>query len=144
MQSERITYFTADYCYDMGLVVRDIASAPNPEPGKSSATFFSPDHDTLQVGLLQWSPGHVVPAHYHYERERRTTGTHEVLYVVYGLIAVDFYLDDRTLFRTVELKANDLIVIFGKSHGVRVIGHSRVIEVKQGPYLGRDADKKEI
>lgn len=135
---QRITYVHPDGGYDLALVVRD-----SPWDGRR-ATFYSHDKDSLQVGRLVWGQGHSVPPHYHHEQERRTTGTHEVLLVEFGLIAVDLYLHDKSLFRSVELKTRDLIVIFGGVHGVRSLVPSEVLEIKQGPYLGRDADKREV
>jgi hypothetical protein len=48
------------------------------------------------------------------------------------------------LLREVTLHAGDAIVLIHGIHALRVIEDFQAISVKQGPYLGMDADKVNV
>jgi hypothetical protein len=54
---------------------------------------------------------------------------------------VTFYSPDGATKGLLEIAAGDTIILMHGAHGFRVIEPCRVIEVKQGPYLGIDIEK---
>lgn len=46
--------------------------------------------------------------------------------------------------RAVELLTGDTIFLVDGGHGFEMLEDTKIIEVKQGPYLGKDEDKRMI
>lgn len=106
-----------------------------------AAEFFTAPEELLQVGLLSRPAGHAVPVHVHNPVQRLTVGTAEVLLVMEGMIVITAY--GRTA-HTCRLGPGDAAVIHpGTRHEVEWTTAARVLEVKSGPYGGREADKGE-
>lgn len=109
--------------------------------------FLSRPDDLLQVGAMFHRAGHAVPVHVHNPVPRLTEGTAEVLVVLEGMVRVDVYVvgrgaDPPCKVRRVRLGPLDAVVFHpGSVHGLVVLHDARVVEVKSGPYHGRDADK---
>ena len=101
-------------------------------------TFLTPDEAIQQVGFVVHPAGADVKRHYHLPLERSIVGTPEVLVVRSGRCEMDVYDDDRELVSTYELTAGDVMVMVGGGHGFRMLEDTVLIEVKQGPYTGRD------
>lgn len=108
------------------------------------STFFSPDESSFQFGLLAHDRGFVEPAHYHPRIERSITDLQQMFVVQRGVVAVDFYSDDRVRFREVVLRAGDAILLVSGIHAIRVIEKMQCISVKQGPFLGAENDKVNV
>jgi len=58
-----------------------------------------------------------------------------------GRVKVDLYGLDGEKIRTVELSTGDTILFVNGGHGFEVLEDTKIIEVKQGPYLGKEGDK---
>jgi len=109
------------------------------EPG---VKFLSPGDWPFQVGLLMLPQGHVIQAHHHREHEMRVvSSTQEFLFVITGRMEVDFYDESGRHFQTEILQPGEALLQVKGGHGFRFPESTRVLEVKQGPYLGRDKDK---
>ncbi len=107
--------------------------------------FLTPHFADFQVGTIRHPTGYVVKPHVHRENMRKIYGTGEVLVVQAGRIEVDVYTGhSREKVTTTGLKAGDVIVLIAGGHSIRVIEECHMIEVKQGPYYGRDKDKVEF
>jgi hypothetical protein len=104
------------------------------EPEKSE--FITPDSYKQQVGFIVYSEGGIIVPHLHHELSRELLGTSEVLLLKKGHCWVDFYLDDKTLFCTRELKQGDVLLLVSGGHGFRIIEDTVFLEIKQGPYIG--------
>jgi hypothetical protein len=98
--------------------------------------FFTPGDFPLQVGRISRPQGFEVEPHLHRPLARSVTVTQEVLVVQQGRIRVDFYDDARTLLASRELAAGDVVLLASGGHGLTVLEEARILEVKQGPYLG--------
>jgi len=129
---------------------RDILLAQIVRPGPGNAVpitsgvrFFTDQECPLQLGLLSHPPGHVVPAHTHRPVPRAVTRTCEVLFVLVGTLRVDFYDCDRVRVCSRVITAGEVVVLLAGGHGLTVGDQwAEVWEVKQGPYVGADADKE--
>jgi quercetin dioxygenase-like cupin family protein len=115
----------------IALVLRGTADA-------EETTFVTPPEAGLQVGLVVYPAGGEVPRHTHRPIERHHIGTPEVLVVRKGRCIADLYDDDRNPLTSVEIAGGDVIVLLSGGHGFRMIEDTVLLEVKQGPYPGRD------
>ncbi len=104
-------------------------------------TFFSPPESSFQFGLLAHGAGYEEAPHYHREFSRPVTDLQQMFVVQKGKVAVQLYRDDGELFREIELKQGDAIVLIHGVHAIRVIEDMQCISVKQGPFLGEEYDK---
>lgn len=106
--------------------------------------FLSRPEDILQVGVMAHRTGHAVPPHQHNPVARVTEGTAEVLVVLAGMVRVTVYgvRADEAKARRVRLGPMDAVVFHpGSVHGLEVTHDARIVEVKSGPYAGREQDK---
>jgi len=105
-------------------------------------TFFSPPEFSQQLGCIVYKKGGVIKAHFHKEVHRKITLTQEVLFIRRGKVMVQFYTTNKEYITSRELIAGDIIFLCSGGHGFKVLEDTEMIEVKQGPYSGRDSDKE--
>jgi len=107
--------------------------------------FFSPDGDYLQVGSWGYAAGKQLLAHSHNPVAREVPWTQEVLYVRRGRIRAHIYdTSDRPLTE-LEVGEGDLIVLLRGGHGYTILEDgTQVLEIKNGPYVGADADRRRL
>lgn len=103
------------------------------EPNQTE--FITPPETNLQVGFVVYPAKGEIQRHVHRPLERRLIGTSEVLLVKSGRCEVDIYDDDRNFVETYELSTGDVLLMVGGGHGFRMLEHTILLEVKQGPYL---------
>lgn len=103
----------------------------------STATrFFSTNDMNFQLGHVVYAAGTEIPRHYHNPVERTLKGTSEVLVVQQGRCIADFFDDECQLVASAEIGEGDVLLLNGGAHGFRVLQDLRLLEVKQGPYVG--------
>jgi len=105
--------------------------------------FVTTKDNSLQLGILKHKKGHEIKPHVHTENERVIKDTQEVLYVAYGKVRIDFY-DINERFESTILNEGDVILLIQGGHGFEIIEDSKIIEIKQGPYLSPDVDKEPL
>lgn len=109
------------------------------QPG---AKFVSEADWPLQVGLMTLPSGHAIAAHAHLLREGpQVQSAQEFLFVVSGKIEVDFFDETGRRFQTETLQQGQALFHIQGGHAFRFLEPTRLIEVKSGPYLGREKDK---
>lgn len=109
------------------------------EPG---AKFVSERDWSLQVGLMTLPLGHTIQAHAHLvQNSLRAQPTQEFLFVVSGKMVVDFFDESGEHFHTETLPQGKALLHIWGGHSFRFLKPTRLIEVKSGPYAGRDKDK---
>ncbi len=111
-------------------------------PLPTQTAFITPDSCGQQVGYICRQEGDVIPRHFHRPIERTLVGTTEVLLVLKGQVAVDFYDDDKTAIAERILNEGDLIIIVAGGHGFRMLSEAVMLEIKQGPYPGMTEEKE--
>ncbi|MDD1656057.1 MAG: hypothetical protein LUO87_01600 [Methanomicrobiales archaeon] len=106
--------------------------------------FLSAPGDALQLGVSGYRRGVSVAPHAHRNHEVLVPTGQEMIHVDQGKVAVDIYdRKDRFLARTL-LSSGDTILFLSGGHGLSMEEDTRIIEVKQGPYGGREEDKRPL
>jgi len=103
--------------------------------------FFSSPDFSQQLGYIVYKKDGVIKAHTHKEVHRKITLTQEVLFIKKGRLAVDLYTPDKEYITSSELNAGDIIFLCSGGHGFKVLEDAEMVEVKQGPYSGKESDK---
>jgi len=102
--------------------------------------FYTPGDHTLQVANIHRHGGQVIEPHVHNPVPRRITQTQEVFIVGEGKMRVDFYDQDRSYVESRILNKGDVYILIDGGHAFQALEETRMIEVKQGPYVG-EGDK---
>ena len=110
----------------------------------TTTQFFSPAGSSFQFGLLAHAAGFVEPPHLHHRIARQIDDMQQMFVVQRGVVAVEFYSEAGSRFREVILRPGDAIVLVHGAHSVRVLEDMQCVSVKQGPFLGPEADKLEL
>lgn len=99
----------------------------------------------LQVARIKPKRGTQYPAHKHITNKRNVALTQECWVVMRGSVRAHYYDSDGRKLRDDLLTAGDVSVTLRGGHAYEIVEENTlVIEVKNGPYVGRDADKREI
>jgi hypothetical protein len=107
--------------------------------------FFSNEQDLIQVGIWGYGKGKELKAHTHNEIERKVNWTQEVLYVRKGQINAIIYNTTENKVAEIKVSEGDIIILLKGGHGYEVLQEgTQVLEIKNGPYLGADIDRKRI
>ena len=107
--------------------------------------FFSLDEDYEQVGTWGYNQGKVLLAHTHNEVTRAVLWTQEVLYVRKGKIKAHIFDTQDQPVAELEIKSGDLLVLLRGGHGYEILENgTQVLEIKNGPYVGADADRRRL
>jgi len=104
--------------------------------------FFSPNNFSQQLGYLPHKKGHTIMAHFHKKVNRKITLTQEVLFIKKGKIIVDFYTNSKEYITSKQLDEGCILFLCSGGHGFKILEDTEMVEVKQGPYSGRDDDKE--
>lgn len=107
--------------------------------------FYSQDNDFIQVGVWGYSDGKELKAHIHNEVKREVLWTQEVLFVRKGKICANIFDTAENKIAQIEVSAGDIIILLRGGHGYDIIEDgTQVLEVKNGPYVGPDMDRRRI
>ena len=107
----------------------------------TKTTFFSPAESSFQFGLLAHEAGYVEDPHFHKTQPRQIEDLQQMFVVQRGVVDVQLYTDDRTLYREVRLNPGDAIVLIHGIHAIKVVEDMQCLTVKQGPFFGDEVDK---
>jgi hypothetical protein len=105
---------------------------------KPGVTFFSPFEFSQQLGLLIHSAGHEVKAHHHNLIARDVRVTQEVLHVMEGRMEIHLYDEKKEFLGSRILTQGDTVLLAYGGHGINILEPSKILEVKQGPYAGKE------
>ncbi len=115
------------------------------EDWEEGLNFVSSDGDYLQVGTWGYKKGKKLEPHTHLIEHREVSRTQEIIFVKEGRVKADIYTEKEELLQSVELKTGDAIILLNGGHGYEVLeDNTKVLEVKNGPYVGADKDRKRI
>jgi len=107
-------------------------------------SFISDDEDFIQVGIWNYSPKKILPAHYHNEFPREATRTCESVFVVRGKIKCNIYTKSGSFIDTFDLNENEMVMQLYGVHEYEILDKAIVVETKNGPYFGPEKDRKRI
>jgi len=104
--------------------------------------FFCPPDFSQQLGYLPHKKGNIIKAHFHKDVHRKIALTQEVLFIKKGGVVANFYTTNKEYITSRELNAGDIIFLCSGGHGFKMLEDTEMIEVKQGPYSGKEGDKE--
>ncbi len=105
--------------------------------------FFSQDQEFIQAGTWGYGAGKKLLPHIHNEVKREVLWTQEVIFVKKGSIMAHVFNTREEKIADVEVKEGDLIILLRGGHGYTIIeDDTQVLEVKNGPYVGPDLDRR--
>jgi hypothetical protein len=104
--------------------------------------FFSSPEFSQQLGYIVHEKNEMIKPHFHKGIHRNIIITQEVLFIKRGKLMVSFYTTDKEFITSRELVCGDIIFLCSGGHGFRMLEDTEMVEVKQGPYSGRDSDKE--
>jgi len=109
---------------------------------RAGVYFVTDPGDPLQVALSYYEQGHIIKAHRHLDRNRYITHTYEVIHLEEGSSVVRIFDENYAPVSTIRLMPGDTVIFMRGYHSLEFDRNSIVIEVKQGPYPGKDQDKE--
>lgn len=116
------------------------------EDMKPGLNFYSKDQEYVQVGVWgHYEKGRELGSHIHNCVERAINRTYEVLYVIKGSLKADIFDLEETKIETLIVKQGELLILLESGHGYSILEEdTTVLEVKNGPYLGAEIDRRRI
>lgn len=113
----------------LAIIIRDDFQQPG-------ITFLTDNELSQQLAYMQHPKGKSIEPHIHNPVPREVLFTQEVLVLKAGKLKVDFYDDQKVYLESRILGKGDVILLIKGGHGFDVIEDIRMIEIKQGPYIG--------
>jgi hypothetical protein len=108
---------------------------------KAGANFVSKNDYPIQLGINSYKMGQTIKNHLHKKRKVVISDIQEVIYFKNGEALVSLFEENKKFVKSLRLSAGDLIFFVSGGHGFEISKDTVLIEVKQGPYFGRDLDK---
>ncbi|UYI80042.1 MAG: hypothetical protein OGM09_07440 [Fusobacterium varium] len=110
---------------------------------KEGLSFFSNDNEYVQVGSWNYNKGKELLKHIHNEVIREVERTQEVLYIIKGRIEAEIYDLEKSLIETIIVNEGDILILLESGHGYKILEEgTKVLEIKNGPYLGAEIDRR--
>lgn len=110
---------------------------------KEGLCFFSNDREYIQVGSWRYNSGKNLGKHIHNKIQRTIERTNEVLYIVKGKINAQIYDLLGNYINSIIIGEGEILILMECGHGYEILeDNTQVVEVKNGPYLGPDIDRK--
>ena len=103
---------------------------------KEGIEFVTSAEYSQQLAYMHHPKEHEIVPHFHNLVERTVLYTQEVLLIREGKLQVDFYDMKQNFVESRVLSRGDLILLCAGGHGFKVLEEVKMIEVKQGPYIG--------
>ena len=111
---------------------------------KEGDDFVTHDHNLLQLGFINHKKNHHIKSHIHLKKPRIINYCTEVLLIEKGKVKIKFFDDnDSDIKKDKILNKGDIIILFQGGHGFKILEKTKIIEIKQGPYV-EGKDKKII
>lgn len=103
--------------------------------------FYTPGDYSQQLGIIKYPKGGTIKPHYHNKVTREVHYTQEVLVIRKGKVKVILYDPKLNYITDVILSIGDVILLASGGHGFEMLEDCEMVEIKQGPYNGVQADK---
>ena len=104
--------------------------------------FFSNDNEFIQAGSWNYSRGKELLAHTHNEVIRTISHTQEVIFIKSGSLVAYIYDSENNLVEEVEVCTDDILIMLAGGHGYKILqDDTKVLEIKNGPYVGAELDR---
>jgi hypothetical protein len=108
--------------------------------------FVTGDESFLQVGSWGYDSGkHLHPHIHNLGVERRIGRTQELVHVLKGSLRATIFSEDEVEVESFEMTSGDTLILLAGGHGYDILSDgTRVLEVKNGPYVGPERDRRRI
>ena len=106
--------------------------------------FPTEKNNPLQVGVNFYNKGDIVKAHYHNDHKRVIEKTQEFVFVASGKVKFIVYTNNGELVNEVTLITGEAILFVEGGHKWEMMEKTKIIEIKQGPYISVEEDKTYI
>lgn len=126
-----------------GVVLARHITSEDINPGLN---FFSKDSDFIQVGVWgHYEKDKELKSHIHNNVNRVANRTYETLYIIKGSIEATIYDLNENFVDKFAVNKGDILVLLESGHGYTIKEDDTIVlEVKNGPYLGADIDRRRI
>ena len=104
--------------------------------------FLTEDKHLQQLGFIVYKAGSTIQPPIHKPAKRIIEKTTETLIVKKGVVEYQIFDNIENPISTGLLNKGDTIALLNGGHGFKVIEDAIMLEVKQGPFIGTDKDKK--
>ena len=98
--------------------------------------FLTSDDAFMQVAIMNHPKGHIIQPHYHNLVSRVIDYTCEALIIKNGILDVFLY-ENMIMIHEFKIKKGDVLVLYSGGHGFKCCGEVSMIEIKQGPFVGK-------
>ncbi len=105
------------------------------------ANFLSNPDSNLQISTGNYNREVGVPRHSHWPNDRHLLYTEEILIILSGAGYLKIFDDDRNILEEVTFQSSSIIHLLRGGHELVFTEPTKIIEVKQGPYLSPEMDK---
>ncbi len=130
---------------EFSLEGKTLARLIEPDDWKAGLGFFSNDKEFIQVGTWYYDKGKQLQNHVHNEFERTAYRTCETVYMVSGSMRVNLYTLEKDFVTSFDIHQGDTLILLDSGHGYEILEDgTKVLEVKNGPFLGVDVDKEKF
>lgn len=103
--------------------------------------FITSKDSPLQVGVQFRKKGLELKPHMHKKRKRTINETLEILHIDEGKVKMDIYNAGGKKVASKILNSGDTVLAIS-GHGFKILKNTRIMEIKQGPYVSVEVDKK--
>jgi len=113
---------------------------------REGLNFYSNPDDFLQVGTWRYKKGLYLGPHAHNRgTDRKIDRTQEVVHVLRGMLQADILTEEGLFLDSVILRSGDTLVLLSGGHGYKTLKeNTMVLEIKNGPYLGPEKDRRKL
>ena len=108
----------------------------------SGVNFVSEPDFPLQVAVSFYEKGKIIKPHVHMPRNIEISQVQEVVFMQSGKARITLYSEVGEKFKVLDVNGGDIIFFVSGGHGIEMLEDTKLSEVKQGPYAGKENDKK--
>lgn len=106
--------------------------------------FLTPLEEPLQCGIGVFAKGKRVEPHSHVGNPATVGEFQEFIFVRRGRATAEIYDLEDSVIRRIEMEAGDALLLLRGGHAFYFEEDTELLEVKQGPYIGREKMKRVI
>ena len=105
-------------------------------------SFLTSETDFIQVGTWWYEEGKILDRHHHNVVERSADLTQECVVIMCGSMNVKLYDFENEYVTEFTMQEGDFAVFLRGGHEYEILqDDTKIVEVKNGPFLGVDIDK---
>ena len=125
----------------LAIIIRSKAIDDLEQSGESMR-FVTPDEFPFQIGIHNRKKDEIIQPHFHLPfTELKNFPVQEFFHVLSGKVKIDLYSENDTKVSEIIVETGDSIVL-NTGHGFTFLDDAKLIELKQGPYRGRENEKR--